>query len=177
MPLCLLAVLTTPEIDKEVTACKEYMLSQFGCKVALKSPAHITLVAPFNLATENIPSLEGDLKNFASKHKGFRVQLNGFNAFPPRVIYVHVIENSLLANLKVKLEEELLLKDYPIKKENRPFHPHVTIANRDLDKNDFPIAWQEFKGKPFEAEFYCQQLSFLEHNGQIWNTRFHAPLA
>jgi 2'-5' RNA ligase len=170
MPLYLIAILPPPEIDEQVMDFKQYMLRTFGCKVALNSPAHITLIPPFTIGKENVKGLLQDLKSFSENYQSFPIDLNGFQAFPPRVIFVHVNNNEILSGIKAALEEFLIVKNYPVKKETRPFHPHITIANRDLLKNDFPLAWKHFNAATFTKSFMSGKISLLEHDGNKWNT-------
>ena len=41
------ALVCPNEIDEVINRFKVWMKDRFGCKAAMKSPAHITLVAPF----------------------------------------------------------------------------------------------------------------------------------
>ena len=42
-----IAVAAPEEINKQALKWKQYMKDVYGCVVALKSPAHITLIPPF----------------------------------------------------------------------------------------------------------------------------------
>jgi 2'-5' RNA ligase len=83
------------------------------------------------------------------------------------VIFVGVEKNEALAQLKLALEDYLLNK-YPIKKETRPFHAHLTIANRDLMKKDFAPAFAHFNNIEYDAKFPATAISLLRHNGTEW---------
>ena len=176
MSLYMLAILPPETIDTQVSKWKTFILDHFACRVAMKSPAHITLIPPFHLADERVESLKEILSNFARRFSAFELELKNFAAFPPRVIYVHVNASAKLEALKKELEDELLASDYPIKKDERSYHPHVTIANRDLKKQDFPKAWQHFKDLSYNERFPLSAISLLKHNGQRWITLFHAAL-
>ena len=141
-----IAIVAPEAINQQVLEWKHYMLQHFNCKVALKSPAHITLIPPFIMPNEMQPDIEEQLQLFSARQQSFTIQLKNFAAFKPRVLYVHVQPNTHLSDLQANLEAFLLQhKHFPIKKEERSFHPHVTIANRDLQKEDFPLAWQHFQ--------------------------------
>jgi 2'-5' RNA ligase len=176
MSLYLLAVLPPEAINIQVSEWKTFMLDHYGCRVAMKSPAHITLIPPFNLADERVENLKEVLETFASAYRAFDLELRNFAAFPPRVIYVDVIPDRMLEALKKHLEDALLIQKYPIKKEERGFHPHVTIANRDLKKQDFPQAWDHFKSMQYNQRFTVEAITLLKHNGQRWITLFNAAL-
>jgi 2'-5' RNA ligase len=172
-----IAIVAPEEINQQVLEWKQYMLQHFNCKVALRSPAHITLIPPFIMADTMQHELEEVLLEFANEQSSFPIQLKNFAAFKPRVLYVHVQPNSLLNDLQASLEAFLLQhKHFPIKKEDRAFHPHVTIANRDLQKEDFPLAWQYFQQMSYEVSFPAYAISLLRHNGQIWEVANSFPL-
>jgi 2'-5' RNA ligase len=50
----------------------------------------------------------------------------------------------------------------------RGFHPHITIAFRDLKKPTFYKAWEEYKSKTFSADFICNSFSLLKHQKDEW---------
>jgi 2'-5' RNA ligase len=172
-----IAIVAPEQINQQVLEWKQYMLQHFNCKVALKSPAHITLIPPFIMADELLPQMEVQLESFSIRQQSFPIQLKNFAAFKPRVLYVHVQPNTHLSELQANLEAFLLQhKHFPIKKEDRPFHPHVTIANRDLQKDDFPLAWKYFEQLSYEVTFKANAISLLRHNGQIWEVANSFPL-
>ncbi len=174
--LYFIAIVTPEEINQQVLEWKHYMLQQFGCRVALKSPAHITLIPPFNMPTTLHHELEEGILEFTQEQSSFPIYLKDFAAFKPRVIYVHVQPNTHLSDLQARLEAFLLNTGFPIKKEDRPYHPHVTIANRDLQKEDFPLAWQYFQQRSYEVAFTANAVCLLRHNGQAWEVANAFPL-
>ena len=56
-----------------------------------------------------------------------------------------------------------------MKIESRHFHPHITIATRDLHKKTFYEAWQLFETKEFTEEWMATGMSVLRHNKSNWN--------
>ena len=146
------------------------MKEKFGCEAALRSPAHITLVPPFWMNPDLEDSLRTSLIKFSGSQHDFPVQLSNFSNFQPRVIFIDVIQNKRLENLQNELLRSLLSEDiYPLKKDERPFHPHVTIATRDLHKKSFYEAWEHFKEKKYEAEWTAGGVSLLCHNKKNWD--------
>jgi 2'-5' RNA ligase len=168
--LYFIAIVAPDEINQQVLIWKKYMEHLYDCKVALRSPAHITLVPPFRMKPENEDELSEYLQQFSSMQKGFNIRVSNFDNFKPRVIFLHVEPGEQLLRLKESLDEYLLsLKKFPIKKEERPFHPHITIANRDLDKKDFPRAWAYFKDLSYATTFAAGSISLLKHNNTGWD--------
>lgn len=153
------------------------MLQRFNCKVALKSPAHITLIPPFQMSDSAQTALQELLLPFAARQQNFSIHLKDFAAFKPRVIYAGVLPNTRLNELRTDLEATLLLDNrFPVKKEDRPFHPHVTIANRDLTKDNFPLAWQHFQHLSYAVTFNADAISLLRNNNQSWEIAGTFPL-
>lgn len=170
-----IAVLAPATINDQVLQWKHFMRDRFGCIVALKSPAHLTLASPFWMNNDLQPVLEQSLEIFSSVRKGFPVRLKNFDSFKPRVIFVHVEASDSLTHLKDDLERDLLLNPLlPIKKTDKDFHPHITIANRDLHKKDFNAAWESFKSKTYEDSFTVTGISLMKHNRVHWEEAYTA---
>jgi 2'-5' RNA ligase len=53
----------------------------------------------------------------------------------------------------------------------RPFVPHLTVAFRDLTKQNFRIAWPEFVQRQFDCEYIATHLTLLLHDGNYWNVK------
>lgn len=172
-----IAIVAPNDINHQVKEWKQYMRDRFQCKAALKSPAHITLIPPFQMPMEDEPAMMELLQPFAASQPSFPIHLQNFAAFKPKVIYVNVLPGDALNELRAALETTILQSNrFPIKQEERPFHPHITIANRDLQKEDFPQAWQHFQQIHYEAAFTADAISLLRHNGQQWEVAGSFPL-
>ena len=175
--LYFIAIVAPAHIDGQVMVWKKHMLEHYSCKVALKSPAHITLVPPFKMSVEKEKELGEHLQTFSSKEKSFTIRIKDFDRFAPKVIFLHTEPDEPLLLLKQRLEEYLLqFKNFPFKKEERPFHPHITIANRDLRKSDFHKAWTYFEKQQFESSFAANSISLLKHNNTNWEIASNFPL-
>ena len=175
--LYFIAIVAPKHINEQVLIWKKYMEQNYGCKVALRSPAHITLVPPFSMSTEKEMALSEHLSLFCNAEKRFTIHLLNFDSFAPKVIFAHVQPGEHLLQIKHRLDEYLYpLKDFSFKKEQRPFHPHITIANRDLAKKDFKKAWEYFSELKFNAEFEADSISILRHNNKEWEIAAGFPL-
>lgn len=164
------AVVCPDEINQKVLSFKHWMRDQFNCIVALKSPAHITLIPPFWIKKEEEVHLITQLQSLNNRREVLTIQLNGFSHFSNRVLFVQVVENTTLVQLKSAVETHFTIA-FPgiIKKENRPFHPHVTIANRDLSPAAFMKAWARFSKENFHATFSTHTISLLKLVESKWN--------
>lgn len=168
--LYFIALIPPEPIFSEVESFKQNLFEKYQTKVALKSPAHITVYPPFKWDFSQEMLLKNTLQNFAKMHKAFEISLAGFGSFPPRVLFVQPQENSILKNIRSHLfqylKEEMQLEEKRYL--NQPFNPHMTIANRDLSKEDFYEAWEELKDKAYEKSFQADKISLLKHNGHHW---------
>lgn len=164
-----IAVVAPAAVDEKVQAFKQWMLEQFGCKVALKSPAHVTLVPPFRLATDREQDLLNIFAAFRSTISECQVSMDGFAHFGDRVIFIDVKKTAGLSRLKE--EAAGYFRQHfgnLLKVENRPFHPHITIANRDLQPEHFEKAWSYFSHQSFMGEFHSHHISLLKMEKGKW---------
>lgn len=152
---------------------KQYFADKYASRHAQKSPPHITLQPPFEWGNENVLQLEACLQNFASHHQPVPITLQGFGAFAPRVIYINVVKTPALLQmqrqLRLQVETELGIIDKVGK--SRPFAPHMTVAFKDLTKQNFNAAWQEFEQRELNFEFTADKLTLLQHDGRGWQIK------
>jgi 2'-5' RNA ligase len=168
-----IALVAPEEINRQVLEWKNFMKEHYGCVVALRSPAHITIIPPFWLDESLEKILEEALTEFSEQKDPFHIQLKNFSAFKPRVIYVSVEPNEALQKLQPDLQQSLIDKGaFSIKAEDRPFHPHVSIATRDLYKKAFHEAWNIFQGKKYKADWQVNGIGLLRHNEKNWEVIF-----
>ena len=177
MNMYFVALVAPPGINEEILKWKNFFKEKFGCTVALKSPAHITLIPPFWMNEELEDDLINSINEFSKSKNKFEITLKDFAAFKPRVIYVDVLKNETLNELYLYLTDFILRLDkYPVKKDDRPFHPHVTLATRDLYKKAFYEAWEIFSRKKYEASWVVNGISLLRHNKKNWDVVFTSQL-
>lgn len=163
--------LVAPEyIGKEALKWKLWMKEKYDCEVALKSPAHITLVPPFWMNPESENELAAFLDDFSLMQYSFIIQLKNFFHFGYKVIFIDVPENEEINRVRNSLFNSLLsAAKFPVKKDERFFHPHITIATRDLHKRAFHEAWEYFKEKNYAAGWAVENISLLKHDKKNWN--------
>jgi len=146
-------VIPQPLLDK-VEAVKQQLFTEHNLKGALRSPAHITLHRPFEWKEEKENVLIEKLETFKFESE-FEIILNNFSFFEPRVIYVDVVAsealNELHDALKKYAKKELRL--FNEADDLRGFHPHVTVASRDLKKTKFYELQADFIGKKLNGSF------------------------
>jgi 2'-5' RNA ligase len=173
MNMYFIALVAPEEINSVVLKWKNWFRDQHGCIVALKSPAHITLIPPFRMSEDQEEDLKTNISDLTEACEKFDIMLCNFSSFKPRVIFVDVIKNEKLETLYQSICEEITNENkFPVKKENRPFHPHVTLATRDLYKKAFYAAWKIFEEKKYEASWTINNISLLRHNKKNWDVIF-----
>ena len=164
-----IVLLPNSEVSARISMLKEEMGERFEAKHAIKSPPHITLQMPFRKAQEKEMDLLSTLKTFAGRMSNFRVDLNGFGCFAPRVIFIKVIRTEPIKVLHKELKEILSSKiGLDDKIINANIHPHMTIATRDLTRSYFKQAWMEFEHREFIDSFEVYDLCLLKHDTIHW---------
>jgi len=174
-----LAVMPPPAIQAEATALKEYFREHYRSQAALRSPPHITLQAPFEWPDADRDCLFSALAAFQPTVTPVPVQLSGFGAFPPRVIFLAVEPTTALMQLQAELSQYLAtqLGIVDPRSRDRPFRPHLTIAFRDLKPAAFRRAWPEFAQRPADYPFTASTFTLLRHTGQRWSPLQDLPLS
>lgn len=170
MQMYFIALVLPPYLNEKILKYKNMMLEKYNCKVGLKSPAHITLIPPFWTEEGKEEQLINDISFLNDQFQPFKMKTHNFSAFKPRTIFI-VPEPSEELN-KVKKATDDFFKNnsfYNIKIDTRRFHPHITIATRDLYKKSFHEIWPWFAEKEFIEEWTAESISLLKHNKKNWD--------
>lgn len=168
-----IALLPPQDIQDYANQIKQYFADNYASQHAQKSPPHITLQPPFEWVDSDVSRIEASLTEFASKQQPLPITLSGFAAFAPRVIYIDVVRSQELLTLQTDLmayvEANLGIVDKVGK--TRPFAPHMTVAFRDLTRQNFKAAWPEFENRQLHFDFTADKLTLLIHDGRRWNIK------
>ena len=140
MNMYFVAIVLPVELDQKVLKYKQFMIDKYGSAVGLKSPAHITLVPPFWLEADREPLLLEHFQRFQSTPRNFEVKLKGFGHFRKRVLFVAVDDNPNLDILQHETFDHIIEQfGDKVKKEEQRFHPHITLATRDLKPEAYDL--------------------------------------
>lgn len=168
--LYFIAIIPPSPLADEALKLKQYMAESYASKGALNSPPHVTMHMPFEWREDREEKLIDTLAKFSSGHTSLRIEFDNFGCFAPRVIFINIKKSEALETLQHELHrycrKELNLFNANYKE--LPFHPHLTIAFRDLKKPAFNQAWEEFQQKLFQREFLADEIVLLKHSGKIW---------
>jgi len=122
----------TRKIAEEIERQRKLLAERSpGLKAAWVSPAnlHVTLRFLGSIDEDLVDGLTVRLKRVAARHPPFEARARGLGAFPdaerPRVLWVGV-EGDGVVKLQKDVEATVIELGFP--KEERAFHPHVTVA-------------------------------------------------
>lgn len=164
-----IALVPEGKIQEEATGLKEEMRELFNVKYALKSPAHITIKMPFTYNELKEERLVGKLGRFFDQYAAFEIRFKGFDRFGRRVIFVDVKPSQELNRLQEALNRyckaELKLVN---ELSDKAFHPHMTIAFKDVKPKNFDIYWKHIQSKQFNALYPVQDIALLKRIEGKW---------
>lgn len=168
-----IAIVIPEPFLSQIEGIKNDLHEIHGLRGALRSPAHITLHRPFEWKEEKEPELIQKISSFRFP-VSFPLELKDFAFFEPRVIFVNVVKNDALYQLHDALtafaKKELRL--FNESDDLRGFHPHVTVAFRDLKKPKFYELKSAFESKSFAGTFNYSGFSILKLEKKWEEIRF-----
>lgn len=150
--------LTITEIQ---TKLKE---TQAEVKWDLPDKFHITLKFLGNIEMTKIALLSASLAKSIKQFSTFSIQYNSVGAFPnihaPRVVWIGIQENKIIQALQFEVENACANYGFP--KEERGFHPHITLGrvkgNRNLSRLTDAIKTITFE--PIES--HCSEVLLMK---------------
>jgi 2'-5' RNA ligase len=167
--LYFIALIPPEPLRDQIQNLKLEMAEKFKSSHSLNAPPHITLISPFRVGKVKLSNLQSLLEVYAQGHQPIQIHLKDFATFPPRVIFIDVNISEALSQFQQKLEQVIRAEDaFGYNYQKRPFHPHITLAFKDLSKENFYNAWDEFKDRDWDENFIADRLYLLKHNGEVW---------
>lgn len=164
-----IAIVPPEPLLSEIQQIKQHISDHYDTKGALRSPGHITLHMPFSWDEEKEDRLVAGLSEFQFASP-FTIYLSNYSCFEPRVVFINVRENEILQVFQQSLVKHVMKKFQLFNQSDdmRGFHPHVTVAFRDLKKPVFYKLWEQYQKETFAGEFSCSSFCLLKHNDQRW---------
>jgi len=127
---------------------------------------------PFLYKENKIDQVSLSLKEALEERPSFEITFEGIAAFRNRQIYLKVSSNEFLT--KIQRDIALWMKRhfniFNANYRDYPYHPHLTIAFRDLKKVYFDIAFQYYMDLNYEASFTVSEISMLKLMADRWET-------
>ena len=170
--LYFIAVIPPGDICREIEIFKRDFAERFAAKEALKNVAHITLKAPFKLPVEQHGRLAEWFNNLSIEEVPFGLRLKDFDCFIDNlVIFIKPEPNILLTTLQKSIIRQFVpaFPNIRVSRLELKFHPHITVAYRDLTAGQFADAWSEYRNKKYAASFMVNEFYLLQHDTKRWN--------
>jgi 2'-5' RNA ligase len=167
--LYLIAILPQKEIGEQVISFQTEFAERFKSSRALRPPPHITLQAPFKMLITTEQSFINILSRFFEAYSSFLLELKNFGCFPKNrnpVVFISPVHNEAMNLLHRDLMLFLRKLSFDEEQTSLKFHPHMTVAYRDLTPYHFKQAWAEFCNRSYEASFLVNKIWLLRHEGR-----------
>ncbi|HEY0054933.1 MAG TPA: 2'-5' RNA ligase family protein [Pedobacter sp.] len=170
MSLYLTAILPPAHLSDEIDDIRKELSDRYQMFAALKPPVHITLYRPVDVPQDFESHLIKLLRPVSMSHSPFTVDLLNFNSFNIQTLYITAVKNQLLSGLQKDVSAVFNKNKIDTKevKGNTTFHPHVTVAYRDIPPEKFPFIWDELKNRKFKRSFSVDHFTLLKHDGKRW---------
>lgn len=164
-----IAIVPPEPVLLEIQQIKERIYETHQTKGALRSPGHITLHMPFTFDDNKEDKLVKCLNAFQFNTR-FLIHLKNYDCFEPRVLFINVEEEIELYELQKQVVNHVKkqLNLFNQAESMRGFHPHVTVAFRDLKKTVFYKLIEEYQNKLFNANFTCQSFCLMKQQADKW---------
>ena len=174
-----IGVLLPEDITLTLEDCRRYMNEAYGCKSGHGTPIHVTLVPPFHLpeqySTKDL--VEVIEKNVLPKDLGFTGHIENFDAFGDRTLFANVITNEQWTKLRDETVKAVLNAcSGCTKKDQRPFQPHLTVANRDIPVGVMTEALQVMNELKLVEDFPVDNITIFERKGSRWEAAWSGEL-
>ncbi len=190
MPRIFIAIKMPEAVIGKVTEVSRYFQSQTpagALKWVETENLHLTLRFLGEISEEAVLKVQSSLPQAAMGQPPFTLSVEGLGMYPspgqPQVIWLGVKGSKPMVALHAQLETALARVG--IEKEDRPFHPHLTLA-RVRQRTDRATAHQigetltQFKVGSLGA-FQVDQIQLIESQltpqGPVYTTRSTAPLS
>jgi 2'-5' RNA ligase len=163
--LYFIAIVFEPALEQRIRKLKLIARDKFDSARALRSPAHITMVPPFHYPCEQIDELLSIVDSFPMMKSPLTLSAAGH--FGNRVIYIECDQHQALRACKQQLDKQLA--PFGVTKKEGRFHPHITVAFKDLKPERFNAAWHYFKGHCNLGQSRYYRLALLENKRDGWH--------
>lgn len=164
--LYFLAIIPPDHLAQEIDLLRHELWYRYGAQHTLNSPPHLTLVPPFESPDRS--ALLSGLEAFCANEKKITISIEGFGHFGQRVLYAALelqpALNAMRDRLYIHCQKSLNL---PLPSP-RNYHPHISLATRDLRKARFAAAWKWLQQQQIEGSFAVNDVSLLRHSGKRW---------
>ncbi|MCR5319190.1 MAG: 2'-5' RNA ligase family protein [Treponema sp.] len=176
-------VLLPDDLTLTLEDCRRYMREAYACRSGQATPIHVTLVPPFLLpeqyrSKDLAAVLADELSNAKDAEKlSFTARVEGFDAFGDRTLFAKVLACTEWTRLRDRTLKAVL-NAFPgsTRKDQRPFQPHLTVANRDIPPGVMTDALQSMRELNLAEDFPVDNITVFERIGGLWKEACRIPL-
>lgn len=165
--LYFIAIVLPEPVATRIRMIQEYIATHFESKAALRSPPHITLVAPFYADDAGVQRI-AEVLTFIKKEHSLNIHLRGFDHFGRKVVFVHVDADLQLSGLASQLARSLIDAGLDVKEETREYHPHVTVAFKDLTPRMYAHVWDYVQSVEIDEVVVVDRITLLRLQEGRW---------
>jgi len=167
-----IGVLLPEDLTRRLEGYRRYMNQQYGCRSGHGTPIHVTLVPPFQLPSPcTTADIAAALAQMAADKKwhSFNAKIEGFDAFGDRTLFAKVIPSAVWTAFRAAVcSAAALATPGAVRKDNRPFQPHVTVANRDIPPGASTEALEYLNQLELQATFPVDNITIFERRDKRW---------
>jgi len=168
-------VLVNEELTDTLEECRTFMNQKYGCKSGHGTPIHITLIPPFSLDEQYTTYQLVETVRYACETLNgisklpFDSELQGFGSFSERTIFANVVTSENWTLLRDSITKEVQAS-FPgcIKKSNKPFKTHISVANRDIPDGITFEALQSLSEIELPSAFKVNEIAIFTKKNNRW---------
>lgn len=167
-----IGVLLPQELTERLEGYREYMNQQYGCRSGHGTPIHVTLVPPFRLdeklAASDVTAAISQMTS-EKKWQAFSAKIDGFDAFGDRTLFAKVIPSAVWTAFRAAVYSTVSAAcPGTLHRDNRPFQPHITVANRDIPAGASTEALEYLNQLNLKATFPVDNITIFERKDKRW---------
>ena len=152
-------IIIPKKISKELFKLEKEISEKYKTFYNLNSKIgpHVTITFQGNVDGKDLNEIEATVKEISRKVRPFKIKITGVKKFNKNnVIYAGVLKTRELKNLKKIFSYEL--KSFGGIRNIRSFTPHITLAFKDITKENFRRAFRELRHRKISFEFKATRL-------------------
>ena len=167
-----IGVLLPENLTQRLDGYRKYMNQQYGCRSGHGTPIHVTLVPPFKLAdkltTNDIAEALAQMV-IDKKWHTFNAKIDGFDAFGDRTLFAKVLPSAVWTAFRAAVCSAVAATSPgAVRKDTRPFQPHITVANRDIPPGASTEALEYLNQLELKAVFPVDNITIFERKDKRW---------
>ena len=167
--LYLIALLPPVDLSEQIDGIRRECSVKFDVYKALRPPVHITLYPPFRFEETYEKQLKYILHQQTRGISRFTQYIENFGHFRKEVVYIKALKSTELSSLQQAITGVFQKENKQDSSKEANFHPHITIAYRDVRPDKFQRIWEEYRNREYEANFLADHFTLLKHDNIRWN--------